>query len=381
MSRGSCSPDMAAACEVRQLAPADLKALVPEWDELAAAAAEPNPFYESWALLPALEAFADGRTLCAAVFRGGRLEALFPLEREARWRGLPARALRSWRHRHLLLCAPLVRAGAEADAFSALLRWAARSGTASIVELHYLPGDGALRAGLAQALDRHARGWSVDSSFERALLTRAESAEAYIAAALDGDRRRELKRKERRLKEAASARYVRLGRDGDGAKWIEDFLRLEAGGWKGKAGGAFACRDVDRRFAQTLFLEAFRRGRLLATGLDVDGKPVARELCLAGGAGSFSFKIAYDEAFGRYAPGLLVELENIRAFHDTPGLQWMDSFTSAENTTIGGVWKGRRRIERIAAAVDGWGAFVRSLVPLARWAKQKMRGAPAATAS
>ena len=34
-----------------------LSAFVPAWEELAAAALEPNVFYEHWMLLPALEAF------------------------------------------------------------------------------------------------------------------------------------------------------------------------------------------------------------------------------------------------------------------------------------------------------------------------------------
>src|ERR687893_256134 len=76
---------------------AALRALVAQWEALAADAAEPNPFYEHWMLLPALQAFADPDFRCILVWDNGTLGALFPMRLERRFRGLPVRALRSWR--------------------------------------------------------------------------------------------------------------------------------------------------------------------------------------------------------------------------------------------------------------------------------------------
>src|SRR5947207_15812929 len=88
-----------------------LRAIVPDWESLAAEAAEPNPFYEHWMMLPALECYAAAAGLrCVAVWEDGRLGALFPMRLERRWRGLPLGALRSWSHRNMLDCTPLVRA-------------------------------------------------------------------------------------------------------------------------------------------------------------------------------------------------------------------------------------------------------------------------------
>jgi hypothetical protein len=174
---------------------------------------------------------------------------------------------------------------------------------------------------------------------------------------------------------------VRLANDGDAARWIEDFIRIEASGWKGKAGGALACREPDLAFSRALFRGAFERGRLHAVGVDLDGKAIARELCLLAGDGAFSVRIAYDEQYARFAPGLLCEMENIRAFHDAPGLQWMDSYTSSENATIGKLWKDRIRIERVAAALDGWGALVLAALPVLRRAKRSVSARAASGAA
>ena len=75
-----------------------LAAHVEAWDELAAEALEANPFYESWMLLPAVEAFGKGRQLeFALVYRPhdvpGKAEAsrrFLSARAAAVYRGLPA---------------------------------------------------------------------------------------------------------------------------------------------------------------------------------------------------------------------------------------------------------------------------------------------------
>src|SRR4051812_49302881 len=59
---------------------AKLEGLQEAWQELAADAAEPNPFYEPWMLLPALRSFSRaGEVEVILVFRDERLCGLFPV--------------------------------------------------------------------------------------------------------------------------------------------------------------------------------------------------------------------------------------------------------------------------------------------------------------
>ena len=114
-----------------------LAAIVSPWEELAAHAIEPNPFYEPWILLPALRAQGEGGEF-VSIWDQGRLIGLFPFERRRRFKGLPVATLTSWRHSAYLLCTPLVRADAALECLRALLRWT----DASALELRYLPADG-----------------------------------------------------------------------------------------------------------------------------------------------------------------------------------------------------------------------------------------------
>ena len=99
----------------------ELASIVPAWDALARDALEPNPFYESWMLLPALRAFGAGQDVrVVLVWRGERLIGLFPFHHVARYKGMPVSALRSWLHVHCLLCTPLVLAGSASACLDTL---------------------------------------------------------------------------------------------------------------------------------------------------------------------------------------------------------------------------------------------------------------------
>jgi CelD/BcsL family acetyltransferase involved in cellulose biosynthesis len=162
---------------------------------------------------------------------------------------------------------------------------------------------------------------------------------------------------------------VRLAPDGDVGAWTQEFMRLEASGWKGRAGTALACREDDRRFAAEVFGEAFRRRRLQITGLDLDGRALARHITLTAGEGAFTFKIAYDETYASGSPGLLAEVDNVRQFMETPGLLWVDSNTAPGNESYGRVWKDRRVLQRVAVGMQGAGRLAVAALPLMRLAK------------
>ena len=351
----------------------ELQALVPEWEDLAAHAVEPNPFYEHWMVLPALAAFGAADLAFVTVRgRDGRLAGLFPLERRRAFRGLPARTLRSWRHRHCLLSVPLLRAGGALETLQAF--FSAMQCQAAVVEFAYLPAEGPFHHALVDALSRNADVVVAPAEgYTRAVMRAAGDAESYVKAVLSSDTRSELRRNEKRLGELGRVAHRFLKPGDDVSRWIGEFLDLEASGWKGRNGSALACTKENHSFAVEVFTRGFERGRLVMVGVDLDGRPVARYSAFTAGAGAFAFKTAYDERLRRAAPGLLAELDMIRALHAVPGLQWADSYTAPDNTSISRFWKSRRVMQRAAFAVTAWGELVLALLPLVRWSKRRMR--------
>jgi len=348
---------------------AGLAALVPYWEALAADALEPNPFYEHWMLLPALEAYGERDFRCVAVWDNGMLGALFPMRLQRPWRGMPVSALRSWRHRNMLFCAPLIRAKGMSQGPAKYIAALLASGLAPVVEFDWLSAGGPFFGYLADAATDGGLPWKVTDAYARALLRRDRDPRACF----NSNMKNNLRRWQARLAAAGKLAPVRLAPGDELAPWIDGFLRLEASGWKGQAGSAMACREEERRFADAVFPEAFRRGRLQITGLDLDGRALARHIMLTAGDSAFSFKIAYDEAHAKSSPGILAEVDNVRQFMETPGPRWIDSNTARQSTGYARVWKDRRTVLRVAVGARGAGTVALAALPWLRIAKRGLQ--------
>jgi len=241
---------------------------------------------------------------------------------------------------------------------------------ASVLDLGYLNAGGPFHQALVDALERSGFPSLAGEGYTRGVLRRDRDPETYIGSAISADSRGKLRRAEKRLQEQGRLAHRVLRPGDDVAKWIDEFLRLEVAGWKGKRGSALACSEANRRFGVEVFTRAFERGRLVMVGLDLDGRPIARYSAFAAGEGAFVFKTAYDEEFRRFSPGILVELDMIRAFHERADLQWMDSFTAAGNSTIDRLWKHRCIVQRVAVGANAAGELALAALPLLQWVKR-----------
>jgi len=89
-----------------------------------------------------------------------------------------------------------------------------------------------------------------------------------------------------------------------------------------------------------------RAGRLELRSLEVPAGPVAMQTALRAGDGVFHLKVAYDEQFGDYSPGVQLLVDYADGFAQE-GLAFRDSCTAAGNVTESQVWPGRRRISTV----------------------------------
>lgn len=356
---------------------ATLKDYAASWDDLAAAAVEPNVFYESWMLLPALRAYADRPVTVALVFANGAprrhgkplLCGLFPLVRERRSL-IPVLCL--WRYVHCFLGVPLIRAGFGPGVLETFFRWLADDPAgAPLVEFGRTAGDGPFYHLLLDFLGDQGRGFLLGEAHTRALVRRDGRP---VWGGLSGEKRKKLRRAEERLAADAPIAYTSLGEDGDVEAWLAEFLRLEASGWKHRNGTALACRDTDREFFLDIARAAFRRRKLIMLGLTVGGRPIAQLCNFLAGDGAFAFKVAFDEAYARYSPGALLELENLRQMEARPEPRWMDSCTDPGDALVKHLWADRRVIQTVLIETGrSPGGLVLAVLPLRRWLRGKVR--------
>jgi CelD/BcsL family acetyltransferase involved in cellulose biosynthesis len=361
---------------------AGLRVHLRDWEDLSAYAMEPNPFYEPFMLLPAIDMFGGGSMLrfvfiYATVRERSVLLALLPMERASRYKGLPLAHLRLWMHRHCYLCTPLIRRGQARRCLSGFLDWLRANGAGVAVDWRNVTGDGAFLSALTDLLADRGRAY-VTHEFSRALLTPRPDVDTLLKETLSKKARHELRRLERRLAERGPLEYRELQNRDDAAQWIEAFLDLESRGWKGKHGSALACRAADRDFFVQWTSEAARRGRLMMLALAVGGHTVAMKCNVLAGAASYAFKITYDEDYAHYSPGVLLEMKNIRRFHERGDLQWMDSCADPDNLMMNRIWPDRRTMTTLVMSGGSFAGplFIRTL-PLMRSLKRMTLGAAA----
>jgi CelD/BcsL family acetyltransferase involved in cellulose biosynthesis len=332
----------------------DTPAQVARWDTLAQLAGEPNPFFESWYLLPSLRALdPDGRVQLLCLEANGELVALLPLRRELNYYGYPLPHWRGWTHANCFLGTPLVASGCEGAFWRGLFDWADRNAAARLfLHLPQLPRTGPLYKALVKSLADEGRQAALVHEEERAVLASDLSPDAYLDAALTGKKRKELRRQHRRLGEEGALAVERLTGAENLASWIDDFLKLERAGWKGEAGSALACAPATETIFRQALTGAAARGRLERLALTLDGRPLAMLATFLSPPGAFSYKTAFDEDFARFSPGVLLQRENL-ALLERDEIAWCDSCASADHPMIDHFWRERRTLGRINIAIGG----------------------------
>ncbi|MDQ4419213.1 GNAT family N-acetyltransferase [Sphingobium sp. DEHP117] len=330
-----------------------------EWRALAECAAEPNPFYHPAILVPALRHLDEGAQVRMVDARdaGGRLIGLMPVMTKAHHARYRVKHSANWMHGQCFFGAPLMLAGAEAQAWSAILATLDQAGWAGHF-LHFdgLDADGPVAAALKSLCAAQGRGCKRIASHERALLRSSLDADAYWQTHVRAKKRKEIRRLINRLEELGHVTHRRFA-EGDGAsQWAEDFITLEGAGWKGAEGTALGNARATRAFFRDAIANAAQDGLLDMLRIDIDGAPIAMLVNFRLGRGAFSYKIAFDETFARFSPGILIEIDNLRAALSDPDLDWMDSCAAPNHPMIDGIWAERRRIVQYRVALGGGGA-------------------------
>ena len=364
---------------------AALGPFVTEWQDLADHAAEPNVFYEPWMLLPALRAFApDKRSLFVLIYAGAPLVptghrllcGFVPLSRERGYGRLPGlSAWRLLRHPHLFLCTPLLRRNYVREAVDALLAWVRQApGRPHLVEWRRIAADGPFDQALTDYLRSHDLEGQTSECYTRPFLRTVPDAAEYLRGALSGKGRREVERLQRRLAKLGTVAYEILDPGDDADSWIEDFMAIEASGWKGRVGSALLSAEASQAYFREVAREAHRRGRLMMLRIALEGRPIAMKCSFLAGDGAFAYKIGFDEAYRAYSPGVQLELENIAHVNARKEIRWMDSCAVPGHAMLSRLWTDRRTMKSVLLGTGRPpGGLVVAVLPLLRWCGRLLR--------
>jgi CelD/BcsL family acetyltransferase involved in cellulose biosynthesis len=320
------------------------------WRELAARAVEPNPYFEPEYVLPLARGLGDlGEVSLLVVAGPGGWRACLPVHVVPRWHRVPLRSLSTWRGHLLygLLGTPLVAPEQPGEDLAALIDGlpTAASGTV-FAGLEWVDTAGPLGDALAEVLSGHRPRPIRFERFERALVRR-RAQPTYVEETLSSKHRRELRRQRRKLGEALEAEPQLVDRAGQDSAY-DDFIALEASGRRADEQTVLAADPGHAAFFKEMCRGFAEQGRLQLFELQAGDQTVAAKCNLLAGNGLFCLKIAYDERWSSMSPGILLELDTLKVFHEATEAEFIDSCADPNNAMINRLWPDRRELATYA---------------------------------
>jgi CelD/BcsL family acetyltransferase involved in cellulose biosynthesis len=323
---------------------AELGGIATEWQSLAARALEPNVFYEPAFALAAAPVFGGGVGAGLVWSRASpsRLLGFFPARIERRRYGIALPVMVGWTHPYGPLGTPLIDRDAGAAVPSAWLdHLASRPDLPRLLLMPYLPVTGPAARAFDAALARRDGSSIMLARHQRALLAPSGTREKYLDNALGGKKRKELRRQRKRLAEAGALESSVAREPGHVTAALSEFLALEAAGWKGRAGTAARADDRIRVFMENAVTGLARESKAQIDRLYAGAAPIAAIVTLRSASTAWCWKITYDEAFGRFSPGVQLLLEVTQGLLDDRSVACADSCATAGHPMIDHIWRER----------------------------------------
>jgi CelD/BcsL family acetyltransferase involved in cellulose biosynthesis len=315
-----------------------------DWSALMARAMEPNAFYHpGWARAVSEHAHGqkDARALLA-YDENNHLVGLLPVQSAWRALALPIPALVSWQA-YAPLTTPLLDRDCAEEAAGGLLEAAAYSGARAVLLTHHT-AQGKVIDAFHRAARRRGTEPHILGEHRRALFVASGEDDRSIDTAVGAKKLKELRRQRNRLADDGHVALAIATHPREIADALEEFLALEAEGWKGRAGTALALDDGDAKFIREATRVLADTGHCRVAVLTRAGVPVAAGVVLHHLDRAYFFKLAYDESLAKLSPGVQLTLELTRHFASNPDIADVDSIADADHPMIDHLWRDRLTI-------------------------------------
>lgn len=333
--------------EAEALGVEEMDEIVDAWSDLVTRALEPNAFFEPAFALSAARHFpATSRPLFLAVWRRTpqqrRLAALLPIVSAGKSFG--AGVARGWLHKQAALATPLVDAADARGAAAALLDWFAQCRPeAGAVLFPKIPARGPVFAALTQAAQTSGREWRTLDGHERAILLPGGDPQELWTRLSSRKALKELQRRQRRLEDFGPVRRRLFTAPEEVRAATEDFLALEAKGWKARRGALLGQPSLTTFLRSATRLLA-REKKCRIHSLELAGRPIAMGIVIESAGRAYFWKVAYDESLRSQAPGVQLAYAVTEAQTARGDVDMTDSCAIANHPMIDRVWPDRLAI-------------------------------------
>ncbi|MGE7472172.1 GNAT family N-acetyltransferase [Bosea sp. NPDC003192] len=235
-----------------------------------------------------------------------------------------------------------------------------------VVKLPLLPMQGNVSAAIESALAATGSSIATFERWQRPMLVAepGDDAERYLRRAL-GQGYKKRMQQHRQLEKAGVVSY-RRHRDGDAVTTLEDFLALEAAGWKGRGGTALASLPQHRAYIREIVRNFAAIDAVRIDLLRLDDQLIAGGLLLDFAGQSHFLKIAYDEGRARLSPGRALAIEMLRADFAAGRPFRLDSGAGDRVDPSAYPWGERQEMANAIVALAGRSALLPKFAAAAR---------------
>jgi CelD/BcsL family acetyltransferase involved in cellulose biosynthesis len=324
--------------------------LVEELDHLCTRTVESNIFFNPRFLAPAMPRLEDREVRLAVVRDGGegrsrlRLVVPFSVERPAVPLGVPV--LRAWASNFGPLGTPLLDRDDPAGVLEDFLAMLARPHLKlpKVLVFPEMRLDGAA-ANLLRTVAIGRNLALVSASVgERPFLQSSLDGDEYLKRAISKHHMGEFRRLKRRLAEKGALEHKVARQPDEVRRGLEDFLTLEANGWKGRARTAMAVDRYQAAFAREAAHRLAELDLCRIHSLSLDGRVIACMIVFIEAGMAYTWKTAYDETFAAFSPGTLLMIEVTRNHLDDPNIEATDSCAIPGHEMLSRLWSESRPV-------------------------------------
>lgn len=330
--------------------PADINQHISGWEELIKHQIDDDIFATPSFLIPLIKNFKLSPFKFLFIYKENDtgkdvmiLAAAFSIV--GKLKKIPVKHISTLIHDHIASLHPIIHRDYAGQAVRLLIDWLEKKSPGHIAALRQIFKDSNFYKILVSELDIRGKKFS-EKIFERAVMKKAPEGSDYLRMQMSGKKLKKLRRYNKQLAQRGTLEHTVVTTAQDVGKFLENFYRLEKSSWKGGAGTALASKSHDENFFSEMALNFAQTGNICFMALVFNGKPVAMQCNFSFGSTLFAYKTAYDPAFSKYSPGILLEIEMMQYFQKNKNLLTADS-CSKSGSYIESIWKERKEMANI----------------------------------
>jgi hypothetical protein len=329
-----------------------------ELDFLTHRAIEPNVFFSARFVAPAMPRLED-KLIRLLVMRDedetrSRMRFLMPFSVERPGFSIGAPIMRVWANPYGPLGTPLLDQEGAAETLDNLFETLGRKelDLPSVLVIPSARMDGAFVQLLrAVAISRNLAIAETDL-YDRPMLQSLEDGETYLNRSISAKHQRERRRQRRQLSEIGELTYDVARLPDEIRHRMEEFLSLEASGWKGRRRSAMVVDRYRAAFAREAISNLAETDNVRIHTLNLDGRAIASTVVFVMSGTAYTWKTAYDEAFAHHSPGQLL-MDDLTTTHlDDPNIVITDSCAVPDHPVMSRIWRERCPMGTLIVGLD-----------------------------